>query len=63
MLARFKDKIDVPAGSRCMHEFVLSPKSLFKNNVSTLDVAKKHYAPIVYSPLIVEEAARNPALK
>jgi glycine dehydrogenase subunit 2 len=61
MLARFKDKIDVPAGSRCMHEFVLSPKSLFKNNVRTLDVAKRlldygYYAPTVYFPLIVEEA-------
>jgi glycine dehydrogenase subunit 2 len=61
MLARFKDKIDVPAGSRCMHEFVLSPKSLFKNNVRTLDVAKRlldygYYAPTIYFPLIVEEA-------
>ncbi|BAG14201.1 aminomethyl-transferring glycine dehydrogenase subunit GcvPB [Candidatus Endomicrobiellum trichonymphae] len=61
MLARFKDKIDVPAGSRCMHEFVLSPKSLFKNNVKTLDVAKRlldygYYAPTIYFPLIVEEA-------
>ncbi|OEG69760.1 glycine dehydrogenase [Candidatus Endomicrobiellum trichonymphae] len=61
MLARFKDKIDVPAGNRCMHEFVLSPKSLFKNNVRTLDVAKRlldygYYAPTVYFPLIVEEA-------
>ncbi|MCA6079821.1 MAG: aminomethyl-transferring glycine dehydrogenase subunit GcvPB [Endomicrobium sp.] len=61
MLARFKDKINVPAGSRCMHEFVLSPKSLFKNGVRTLDIAKRlldygYYAPTVYFPLIVEEA-------
>ncbi|MDR3253349.1 MAG: aminomethyl-transferring glycine dehydrogenase subunit GcvPB [Endomicrobium sp.] len=61
MLARFKDKINVPAGGRCMHEFVLSPKSLFKNDVRTLDVAKRlldygYYAPTVYFPLIVEEA-------
>ena len=62
MLARFKDKkINVPAGNRCMHEFVLSPKSLFKNDVRTLDVAKRlldygYYAPTIYFPLIVEEA-------
>ncbi|MDR2666040.1 MAG: aminomethyl-transferring glycine dehydrogenase subunit GcvPB [Endomicrobium sp.] len=61
MLARLKDKIDVPAGCRCMHEFVLAPKALFKNAVRTLDVAKRlldcgYYAPTVYFPLIVEEA-------
>lgn len=61
MLARFKDKISVPAGSRCMHEFVLSPKSVYQNGVRTLDVAKRlldygYYAPTVYFPLIVEEA-------
>jgi len=61
MLARLKSKINVPAGDRCMHEFVLSPKSLFKNGVRTLDVAKRlldygYYAPTVYFPLIVEEA-------
>jgi glycine dehydrogenase subunit 2 len=44
-----------------MHEFVLSPKSSFKNNVRTLDVAKRlldygYYAPTVYFPLIVKEA-------
>jgi glycine dehydrogenase subunit 2 len=61
MLAKFKDKIDVPAGDRCMHEFVLSPKSLFKNDIRTLDVAKRlldygYYAPTIYFPLIVDEA-------
>jgi glycine dehydrogenase subunit 2 len=61
MLARFKDKINVPAGNKCMHEFVLSPKTLFKNDVRTLDVAKRlldygYYAPTVYFPLIVDEA-------
>ncbi|MDR1784761.1 MAG: aminomethyl-transferring glycine dehydrogenase subunit GcvPB [Endomicrobium sp.] len=61
MLSRFKDKINVPAGGRCMHEFVLAPKKLFKNAVRTLDVAKRlldygYYAPTVYFPLIVEEA-------
>ncbi|MDR3071435.1 MAG: aminomethyl-transferring glycine dehydrogenase subunit GcvPB [Endomicrobium sp.] len=61
MLSRFKGKIDIPAGNRCMHEFVLSPKSLLKNNLRTLDIAKRlldygYYAPTVYFPLTVEEA-------
>ncbi|MDR1511850.1 MAG: aminomethyl-transferring glycine dehydrogenase subunit GcvPB [Endomicrobium sp.] len=61
MLARFRDKINVPAGNRCMHEFVLAPKALYKNSVRTLDIAKRlldcgYYAPTVYFPLIVEEA-------
>ncbi|MDR3256245.1 MAG: aminomethyl-transferring glycine dehydrogenase subunit GcvPB [Endomicrobium sp.] len=61
MLAKFKDKINVPAGNKCMHEFVLSPKSVLKNNIRTLDIAKRlldygYYAPTVYFPLIVEEA-------
>ncbi|MDR2399816.1 MAG: aminomethyl-transferring glycine dehydrogenase subunit GcvPB [Endomicrobium sp.] len=61
MLAKFKDKINVPAGSRCMHEFVLSPKAILENDVRTLDVAKRlldygYYAPTVYFPLIVDEA-------
>jgi glycine dehydrogenase subunit 2 len=61
MLAKVKDKINVPSGSRCMHEFVLSPKAIFKNEVRTLDVAKRlldygYYAPTVYFPLIVDEA-------
>ncbi|MCL1972263.1 MAG: aminomethyl-transferring glycine dehydrogenase subunit GcvPB [Endomicrobia bacterium] len=61
MLAKFKDKINVPAGSRCMHEFVLSPKSVLQNGVRTVDIAKRlldygYYAPTVYFPLIVEEA-------
>jgi glycine dehydrogenase subunit 2 len=61
MLAKLKDKISVPAGSRCMHEFVLSPKSALQNGVRTIDVAKRlldygYYAPTVYFPLIIEEA-------
>jgi glycine dehydrogenase subunit 2 len=44
-----------------MHEFVLSPKSLLKNNLRTLDFAKRlldygYYAPTVYFPLTVEES-------
>ncbi|MDR1663009.1 MAG: aminomethyl-transferring glycine dehydrogenase subunit GcvPB [Endomicrobium sp.] len=61
MLAKFKDKINVPAGNRCMHEFVLSPKPLFKNDIRTIDIAKRlldygYYAPTIYFPLIVDEA-------
>ncbi|MDR2676585.1 MAG: aminomethyl-transferring glycine dehydrogenase subunit GcvPB [Endomicrobium sp.] len=61
MLARLRNKVDIPAGDRCMHEFVLSPKSLFRDNIKTLDVAKRlldynYYAPTIYFPLIVEEA-------
>ncbi|MDR2425589.1 MAG: aminomethyl-transferring glycine dehydrogenase subunit GcvPB [Endomicrobium sp.] len=61
MLAKLKDKIDVPAGNRCMHEFVLSLKSVLQNGIRTIDVAKRlldygYYAPTVYFPLIVEEA-------
>jgi len=61
MLSKLKDRINVPAGSRCMHEFVLSPKQVLQNGVRTLDVAKRlldygYYAPTIYFPLIVEEA-------
>lgn len=61
MLAGFKDHIDAPAGNRCMHEFVLSPKTVLQNGVRTSDVAKRlldygYYAPTVYFPLIVDEA-------
>jgi len=61
MLAKIKDKIPAPAGNRCMHEFVLSPESVFQNGVKTLDVAKRlldygYYAPTIYFPLIVHEA-------
>jgi glycine dehydrogenase subunit 2 len=61
MLAKFKDKVNVPAGNRCMHEFVLSPKTLFKNDIRTIDIAKRlldygYYAPTIYFPLIVDEA-------
>ena len=61
MLAKFKDKVPVQSGSRCMHEFVLSPETIFQNGIRTLDVAKRlldygYYAPTIYFPLIVHEA-------
>ena len=61
MLSKLSSKIPVQAGTKCMHEFVLSPKTVLQNGVRTLDVAKRlldygYYAPTVYFPLIVEEA-------
>jgi glycine dehydrogenase subunit 2 len=61
MLAKLSSKIPVQAGTKCMHEFVLAPKSVLQNGVRTIDVAKRlldygYYAPTVYFPLTVEEA-------
>lgn len=52
---------DVPYGSFCMHEFVMSAVKQKKKGVRALDIAKrlldfKVHAPTVYFPLIVEEA-------
>ena len=61
VMAKIKDKVSVPAGDRCMHEFALSTKGHLGEGVKTLDVAKRlldygYYAPTIYFPLIVEEA-------
>jgi glycine dehydrogenase subunit 2 len=61
LMSKFKGKVNLPAPAPCMHEFVLSPKSVLPQGVHTLDVAKKlldygYYAPTIYFPLIVEEA-------
>jgi len=61
VFAKLKDKVTVPAGNRCMHEFALSTKGHLGEGVKTLDVAKRlldygYYAPTIYFPLIVEEA-------
>ncbi|MCX5777952.1 MAG: aminomethyl-transferring glycine dehydrogenase subunit GcvPB [Elusimicrobia bacterium] len=61
LLSVLKDVLPAPAGTRCMHEFVLSGKPLAQYGVRTLDVAKRlldkgYYAPTIYFPLIVEEA-------
>lgn len=58
---KLKGHYDIPYGSTCMHEFVISAKKQKKNGVSALDIAKKlldygFHAPTVYFPLIVEEA-------
>lgn len=58
---KLKGHYDIPYGSTCMHEFVISAKKQKKKGVSALDIAKKlldygFHAPTVYFPLIVEEA-------
>jgi glycine dehydrogenase subunit 2 len=62
ILARLKDAYDLPFDRLCMHEFVLSARSLKKDHgVSALDVAKRlmdygFHPPTIYFPLIVPEA-------
>jgi glycine dehydrogenase subunit 2 len=62
MLARLKDAYDVPFDRLCMHEFVLSARTLKREHgISALDVAKRlmdygFHPPTVYFPLIVPEA-------
>jgi glycine dehydrogenase subunit 2 len=62
LLARLKDSYDLPFDRLCMHEFVLSARSLKRQHgISALDVAKRlmdygFHPPTVYFPLIVPEA-------
>jgi glycine dehydrogenase subunit 2 len=62
MLARLKDVYDLPFDRLCMHEFVLSARTLKRDHGATaLDVAKRlmdygFHPPTVYFPLIVPEA-------
>jgi glycine dehydrogenase subunit 2 len=62
LLARLKGAYDLPFDRLCMHEFVLSARTLKRDHgVSTLDVAKRLmdygiHPPTVYFPLIVAEA-------
>jgi glycine dehydrogenase subunit 2 len=62
ILARLKEAYDLPFDRLCMHEFVLSARSLKKEHgVSALDVAKRlmdygFHPPTIYFPLIVPEA-------
>src|SRR5207253_3485807 len=62
LLARLKDAYDVPFDRLCMHEFVLSARSLKREHgVTALDVAKRlmdygFHPPTIYFPLIVSEA-------
>jgi glycine dehydrogenase subunit 2 len=62
VLARLKDAYDLPFDRLCMHEFVLSARSLKRDHgVTALDVAKRlmdygFHPPTIYFPLIVPEA-------
>jgi glycine dehydrogenase subunit 2 len=62
VLARLKEAYDLPFDRLCMHEFVLSAKTLKREHGCTaLDVAKRlmdygFHPPTIYFPLIVPEA-------
>src|SRR5205814_1152948 len=62
LLARLSDTYDLPFDRLCMHEFVLSARSLKrKHGISALDVAKRlmdygFHPPTIYFPLVVPEA-------
>jgi glycine dehydrogenase subunit 2 len=62
LLARLKDAYDLPFDRICMHEFVLSARTLKREHgVTALDVAKRlmdygFHPPTIYFPLIVPEA-------
>jgi glycine dehydrogenase subunit 2 len=62
LLARLKDAYDLPFDRLCMHEFVVSARTLKKEyGISALDVAKRlmdygFHPPTIYFPLVVPEA-------
>jgi glycine dehydrogenase subunit 2 len=62
VLARLRDRFDLPYDRLCKHEFVLSGRQQkHAHGVSTRDMAKRildygFHAPTIYFPLIVEEA-------
>jgi glycine dehydrogenase subunit 2 len=62
VLARLRDVYDLPFDRLCMHEFVLSARSLKREHgVGALDIAKRlmdydFHPPTIYFPLIVPEA-------
>ncbi len=62
VVARLKEAYDLPFDRLCMHEFVLSARTLKREHGSTaLDVAKRlmdygFHPPTIYFPLIVPEA-------
>jgi glycine dehydrogenase subunit 2 len=62
LLALLKDAYDLPFDRLCMHEFVLSARSLKREHgISALDVAKRlmdygFHPPTIYFPLVVPEA-------
>jgi glycine dehydrogenase subunit 2 len=61
LLAKLRDRFDLPYDRSCMHELVLSGSRQKANGVRTLDIAKRLldfgvHPPTVYFPLIVSEA-------
>ena len=62
LLARLKEAYDLPYDRLCMHEFVLSARSLKREHgISATDVAKRlmdygFHPPTIYFPLVVPEA-------
>jgi glycine dehydrogenase subunit 2 len=62
VLARLKEAYDLPVDRLCMHEFVISARTLRREHgVTALDVAKRlmdhgFHPPTIYFPLIVSEA-------
>src|SRR5205823_13623725 len=62
LLARLKEAYELPFERLCMHEFVLSARTLKREHgVRPLDVAKRlmdygFHPPTIYFPLIVPEA-------
>ncbi|MBI2472239.1 MAG: aminomethyl-transferring glycine dehydrogenase subunit GcvPB [Planctomycetes bacterium] len=58
---KLKKHYDIPYGTTCMHEFVISARKQKEKGASALDIAKRlldygFHAPTIYFPLIVEEA-------
>jgi glycine dehydrogenase subunit 2 len=62
LLARLREAYELPYDRLCMHEFVLSARTLKREHgVTALDVAKRlmdygFHPPTVYFPLVVPEA-------
>jgi len=62
LLARLRDVYDLPFDRLCMHEFVISARTLKREHgITALDVAKRlmdygFHPPTVYFPLVVPEA-------
>jgi glycine dehydrogenase subunit 2 len=62
LLARLRGAYDLPFDRLCMHEFVLSARSLKREHgITALDVAKRlmdygFHPPTIYFPLVVPEA-------
>jgi glycine cleavage system P protein (glycine dehydrogenase) subunit 2 len=62
LLARLRDVYELPYDRLCMHEFVLSARTLKREHgVTALDVAKRLmdygiHPPTIYFPLVVPEA-------